>query len=504
MPLALRRERVRSVPRAALRAAAADAVPSVVTIHDCIHLRFPQYLPSRLGYAYAADVDVGGDAPLGRILTVSEASKRDILRYFRVPEAKIDVIHNAIDERFNEAPAADEVDAGPRALSAQRSVHALRRQHQAAQEPRAADRSVPPAPPARRFENVKLLIIGDEISKYATLRRAVHRLQAAQARAVFRLRAGRDAGGPLSAGARVRLSVALRGFGLPPLEAMASGTPVITSNVSSLPEVVGDAAMLIDPTSRTRLPRRCDARADGRARCARDLRDRGLAARAAISPGSDRSAPRPREIYGEVAGIECCASRDRSGSGGRQPSRRDAGAAAGRVALVHDWLTGMRGGEKVLEAICELFPEPPLYTLVQVPGSVSPRIEAPAHRHVVRRSGCRQPARCYRQYLPLFPSAVELFDLDGYDLVISSSHCAVKSVVRPGRAVHVCYCHSPMRYAWDQFDAYFGPDQVGALGSRLLRPVMAAAGAVGRRHGRPGGPLSRELSVCCGQDPPIL
>ncbi len=69
--------------------------------------------------------------------------------------------------------------------------------------------------------------------------------------------------------------------------------------------------------------------------------------------------------------------------------------------------------------------------------------------------------RSYRTYLPLFPAAVECFDLDDYDLVISSSHCAAKSVVRPAAAVHVCYCHSPMRYAWDQFDAYFGPARVG-------------------------------------------
>ena len=142
-----------------------------------------------------------------------------------------------------------------------------------------------------------------------------------------------------------------------------------------------------------------------------------------------------------------------------------------RVALVHDWLTGMRGGEKVLEAICGLFPDAPLYTLVHVPGSVSPAIEA---RRIVTSVAQRlpNPARFYRHYLPLYPLAVELFDLDGYDLVISSSHCAVKSVVPTGRAVHVCYCHSPMRYAWDQFGAYFGPDQVGPIASRLLRPVM--------------------------------
>ena len=147
-------------------------------------------------------------------------------------------------------------------------------------------------------------------------------------------------------------------------------------------------------------------------------------------------------------------------------------ARRGEVAIVHDWLTGMRGGEKVLEAICEIYPEAPVYTLVRVPGSVSDRIE----RHRIRESGVGwlpNAGRLYRNYLPLFPAAVEVFDLDRYDLVISSSHCAVKSVIRSGRATHVCYCHSPMRYAWDQFGAYFGPDQVGRIPSRLLRPVMA-------------------------------
>ena len=131
----------------------------------------------------------------------------------------------------------------------------------------------------------------------------------------------------------------------------------------------------------------------------------------------------------------------------------------------------MRGGEKVLDAICELFPGAPLYTLVHVPGSVSGRIE---RRPICTSFAQRlpRPGRFYRHYLPLYPVAVELFDLDAYDLVISSSHCAVKSVVTPGRAVHVCYCHSPMRYAWDQFEAYFGAAQVGRAASAALRPVM--------------------------------
>jgi len=142
-----------------------------------------------------------------------------------------------------------------------------------------------------------------------------------------------------------------------------------------------------------------------------------------------------------------------------------------RVALVHDWLTGMRGGEKVLDALCDMFPAAPLYTLVRVPGSVSARIEArPIHTSFVQH--LPRPASFYRHYLPLYPLAVELWDFSSYDLVISSSHCAVKSVKVPQGTVHVCYCHSPMRYAWDQFEAYFGAAQIGELKSRLMRPIM--------------------------------
>ncbi|MGE5358991.1 MAG: glycosyltransferase [Bacteroidales bacterium] len=142
-----------------------------------------------------------------------------------------------------------------------------------------------------------------------------------------------------------------------------------------------------------------------------------------------------------------------------------------RVALVHDWLTGMRGGEKVLEVLCELYPRADIFTLVHVPGSVSRTIE----RHRIRTSFIQHLPRgpvYYRNYLPLFPAAVEQFQLDGYDLVLSSSHCVTKSAVKRPSARHICYCHTPMRYAWDQFDAYFGPARVGAVKSALLRPVM--------------------------------
>ncbi len=125
-----------------------------------------------------------------------------------------------------------------------------------------------------------------------------------------------------------------------------------------------------------------------------------------------------------------------------------------RTAVVHDWLNGMRGGEKVLEAILPLVPDPTIFTLFHVPGSVSTDIE----RHPIRASYLNRlpfSRRHYRHYLPLFPSAVESFDLSGFDLVVSSSHCVAKGAIAPPNVPHLCYCHTPVRYAYEQFDLYF-------------------------------------------------
>ena len=143
-----------------------------------------------------------------------------------------------------------------------------------------------------------------------------------------------------------------------------------------------------------------------------------------------------------------------------------------RVALVHDWLTGMRGGEKVLEAVAALYPEATLFTLVHVPGSVSPDIERLSPRASLL-SSLPGAGRIYRHLLPLFPFAIEQFDLDGFDLIVSTSHCAAKSVVKPGKAVHVCYCFTPMRYVWDQRHAYFGGGRLGSAFGRAFWPVLA-------------------------------
>ena len=143
-----------------------------------------------------------------------------------------------------------------------------------------------------------------------------------------------------------------------------------------------------------------------------------------------------------------------------------------RLAFVHDWLTGMRGGERALEVLCERFPDADLFTLVHIPGSVSPAIERlRPHTSFIQR--LPMVKRYYRHYLPLFPTAIEQFSFDRFDVVVSLSHCCAKAIVTPGRVRHVCYCLTPMRYAWDQFDAYFGPDRIGPIASAAMRPVMA-------------------------------
>ncbi|MBZ0271973.1 glycosyltransferase [bacterium] len=146
---------------------------------------------------------------------------------------------------------------------------------------------------------------------------------------------------------------------------------------------------------------------------------------------------------------------------------------APRVALVHDWLTGMRGGEKVLEVFGELWPSADLLTLLHIPGKVSKTIE---NRRIKTSFVQRLPfsESKYRNYLPLFPFAIERFDMSPYDVVISSSHCVAKSVkVRPG-ALHISYVHTPMRYVWDMYDAYFGPERIPFAPARWAIGLVAA------------------------------
>jgi glycosyltransferase involved in cell wall biosynthesis len=128
-------------------------------------------------------------------------------------------------------------------------------------------------------------------------------------------------------------------------------------------------------------------------------------------------------------------------------------SALPKVAVIHDWLTGMRGGESVLEGILDLAPDAEVFTLFHFPGKVSRKIESrPIHTSSLQRIA--SSVSDYRKLLPLFPRAVRQWDLSRFDLVISSSHCVAKGVDARGKP-HVSYCHTPMRYMWDRFDDYF-------------------------------------------------
>jgi glycosyltransferase involved in cell wall biosynthesis len=151
-----------------------------------------------------------------------------------------------------------------------------------------------------------------------------------------------------------------------------------------------------------------------------------------------------------------------------------------RVALVHDWLTGLRGGERVLDELARLFPDADLHTLVHVPGSTTPRIDALRIRTspLQRWSGS---ARHYRELLPLLPWAIRQLRLDGYDLVVSVHHAMAKAArIAPGTP-HLCYCLTPMRYAWDAIDVYLGRGPRRAAAA----PLLAALRRFDRRTARP-------------------
>ncbi|MCW6509041.1 glycosyltransferase [Lichenifustis flavocetrariae] len=140
-----------------------------------------------------------------------------------------------------------------------------------------------------------------------------------------------------------------------------------------------------------------------------------------------------------------------------------------RVAFIHYWLVGMRGGEKVIEALCEMFPQADIFTHVYVPEAVSSTISS----HRVQTSFIARLPRAstrYQRYLPLMPMALEQLDLRGYDLIISSESGPSKGIIPPAGALHLCYCHSPMRYIWNMFHDY--RERSGPI-TRLLMPPLS-------------------------------
>jgi len=146
-----------------------------------------------------------------------------------------------------------------------------------------------------------------------------------------------------------------------------------------------------------------------------------------------------------------------------------------RVAIVHDWLTGMRGGERVLEALCGLLPGADILTLIHTPGSTCGAIE---RRRIVTSFLDRLPGarRHYRMLLPLMPAAAAGLDGGAYDVLITSSHCVANGVGgRRSGQLRVCYCHTPMRYAWSALGDYAaGAGVVGGAALRAMAPLLRA------------------------------
>jgi glycosyltransferase involved in cell wall biosynthesis len=224
--------------------------PTVVTIHDCIHLLFPEYLPNRAALHYARLMMGRAVERSALVFTVSEASRRDILRFYpRADPERVIVVPNAIDPAILEHPGEEEMER-------------VRERYQIRGRFLLFAGNIKPHKNLGRLiaafgllkqrpghEDVKLLILGEEINAYGALRRAVESAGVRQDVRFF----GFVPDSTLSALYRLASAFAFpslyEGFGLPPLEAMASGTPVVTSRLSSLPEVVGDAAVLVDPYS---------------------------------------------------------------------------------------------------------------------------------------------------------------------------------------------------------------------------------------------------------------
>ncbi len=225
-------------------------VPSVVTIHDCIHLLFPQYLPSRMAFRYARFIMGSAIRRSALVFTVSEASRADILRFYpwADPE-KVYVVPNGIDAELLQDPGAEEMER-------------VRERYQLRGRFVLFAGNVKPHKNLVRLirafarvrvlegnEDLRLVLIGDDVSRYSALRRTAEEAGVRQDVRFF----GFVPHGTLAALYRMAAVFAFpslyEGFGLPPLEAMACGTPVVTSRISSLPEVVGDGALLVDPYS---------------------------------------------------------------------------------------------------------------------------------------------------------------------------------------------------------------------------------------------------------------
>ena len=274
---------------------------SVVTIHDCIHLLFPQYLPSRMAYFYARFMLGSAIRRSALVLTVSEASRRDILGFYpKTDPDRVQVVPNAIDPYLLEDPGEDE-------MRRVRERYQVRgrfvlyagniKPHKNLERLIAAFGLLKQRP---GHEDLKLIIIGDEVTRYGSLRRGVEEAGVRQDVRFFGFVPDRTLASLYRMASVFAFPSLYEGFGLPPLEAMSCGTPVVTSRISSLPEVVGDAAVLVDPYSVRDIALGVERALDDEALRA-ELVARGLARARRFS--WDRSVEATHSAYMKVLGV---------------------------------------------------------------------------------------------------------------------------------------------------------------------------------------------------------
>jgi glycosyltransferase involved in cell wall biosynthesis len=226
------------------------SIPSVVTIHDCIHLLFPQYLPNRMAFRYARFMMANAIRRSALVFTVSEASRADILRFYPWADPdKVHVVPNAIDVELLGHPGEEELERVRERYQLRDRFVLFAGNTKPHKNLERLIRAFARVRGQEGHEDLRLVLIGDDVSRYSSLRRTAEEAGVRQEVRFF----GFVPHGTLAALYRMASVFAFpslyEGFGLPPLEAMASGTPVVTSRISSLPEVVGDGALLVDPYS---------------------------------------------------------------------------------------------------------------------------------------------------------------------------------------------------------------------------------------------------------------
>ncbi len=225
-------------------------IPTVVTIHDCIHLIFPQYLPNRMAFRYARYMMGSAVRRSALVYTVSEASRADILRFYPWTEPeKVCVVPNAIDAELLEDPGAEERERVRERYQIRHRFVLFAGNVKPHKNLERLIRAFARVRALPGHDDLQLVLAGDDVSRYSSLRRTVEQTGVRQDVRFFGFVPHRTLAALYRMASVFAFPSLYEGFGLPPLEAMACGTPVVTSRISALPEVVGDGALLVDPYS---------------------------------------------------------------------------------------------------------------------------------------------------------------------------------------------------------------------------------------------------------------